>query len=119
LARQRATRLAALGQLGPLIQGSLTRREVRCGNASCRCARGQRHVSYHLTRKVKNRTQSVYVPVDMIEEVRRWVSAFRHAKTLLREVSALSEQLLRCHVAARRAGRARSASRPSRRASPR
>lgn len=100
--RARASKLAELGRLGPLVQGSLTRREVRCGNPNCRCAHGQKHVSHQLTRKVNNRTQSVYVPVDMVEEVSRWVSEYRRAKRLLKEVTELSEELLRGHVAARR-----------------
>jgi hypothetical protein len=105
LIEQRAAKLAELGRLGPLVQGSLTRREVRCGNASCRCARGERHVSYQLTRKVANRTRSVYVPVDMVDEVSRWVEQYRRAKGILKEITELSEELLRGHVAARRAGR--------------
>ena len=104
LIEQRAAKVKELGRLGPLIQGTLTRRESRCGTASCRCARGDKHVSHHLTRKVAGRTVSVYVPVDMVDEVSRWVEEYRHAKGLLQDISSLNEQLLRTHVAARRAG---------------
>lgn len=119
LMQERAAKLAELGRLGPLVQGSLTRRMVRCGGANCRCARGDKHLSHHLTRKVANRTCSVYVPVDMVEEVSRWVAEYRHAKRLLRQITELSEALLRGHVAARKEGRGARGTRRNPKASPR
>ena len=102
----RRDRLQELSHTGPLIVGSLARVGVRCGNPNCRCARGERHTAYVLTSKVRGRTKTVHVPVGMVEEVRSWVEAHRRVKRLVKEISALSEELVRGHVCARRAARA-------------
>ena len=87
----------------PLIEGSLSAVKVTCGNPNCRCAQGEKHVSHLLTSKVKGKSKSVYVPTDMVEEVSAWVAEHRRIKKALKEISALSEQIIRQHVAVRRA----------------
>lgn len=116
---KRQQRLQELAGVGPLIVGSLAQVGVRCGNPNCRCARGERHKAYVLTSKVRGKTKTVHVPVDMVEEVRSWVEEHRRLKRLVGEIAALSEQLVRGHVRAGRAARAtrrsprRTPSRPS------
>jgi len=102
----RTRRLQALGRTGPLIVGSLARVGVRCGNPNCRCARGERHTAYVLTSKIRGRTKTVHVPMGMVEEVRLWVEEHRRLKRLVKEISGLSEQLVRGHVRASQAARA-------------
>ncbi len=96
-----ALRNLACGQ--PMIEGSLSAIRVTCGNPNCRCAKGEKHISHILTRKVNKKTKSVYVPADMVEEVTAWVEEHRRLKKKLKEISALSEQLIKQHVAVRRA----------------
>ena len=65
--------LVALGKKQPFIVGSLVKIQRRCGNPNCRCAReGPKHAAYLLTTKVNGKTRAIYVPVDMVEEVRQW-----------------------------------------------
>jgi hypothetical protein len=103
---KRQERLQELAVVGPLIVGSLARVGVRCGNPNCRCARGERHTAYVLTSKVRGKTKTVHVPAGMVEEVRAWVEEHRRLKRLVKEISALSEELVRGHVRAGRAARA-------------
>ena len=101
-ARRNAT-LKELANLGPVLQGSLARIAVTCGNPSCRCARGQKHTSHILVKKVRGRSRSLYVPVDMVEEAKKWAAENRRAKRLLKQVSDLSEQILQAYVSTKRA----------------
>ena len=97
---------AALQNLGggkPMIEGSLAAIRVTCGNPNCRCAKGEKHISHIITSKVNKKTKSVYVPTDMVEEVTAWVEEHRRVKKKLKEISALSEQIIKQHVAVRRA----------------
>lgn len=96
-------RIKKLGEGGLLISGTLVRTSRRCGNPNCRCATGEKHPGHILTSKVKGKTKAVYVPVDMVEEVRAWTLECKRVKRLLKEVDALAEQIIRKHVAARRA----------------
>ena len=102
LESRRDARIRELASVGPLLQGSLTRIRVRCGNPNCRCARGEKHQSHILTKKVRGKTKSLYVPVDMVEEVRGWIEEHRRVKLLLKEISELNEKIVRGHVATRR-----------------
>jgi hypothetical protein len=105
LLKQRiGARIRKLGDSGIFISGSLVRTGRKCGNPSCHCASGgEKHRCCLLTSKVKGKTKAVYVPVDMEEEVAQWVKENKKIRQLLKEVDQLSEQLIKQHVAVRRA----------------
>ena len=103
LETRRDAKLKELARTGPLIQGSLARIGVVCGNPNCKCARGEKHEGHILTKKVRGKTKSLYVPVDMVETVRQWVEEHRRVKRLLREVAELNEKIVRAQVPTRRA----------------
>ena len=103
LETRRGARLKELGMLGPVLQGTVASIGVKCGNPGCRCARGEKHVSNVLTRKVRGKTKSVYVPSGMLEDARKWAKEFRKAKKLLKEISDCSERILKKFVATERA----------------
>jgi len=109
LTARREARIRELASVGPLLQGSLAEIGVTCGNPNCRCARGEKHRSHILTRKVNGRTRSLYIPVDLVEDVRAWAGEHRRVKKLLKEISELSEKIIRAHVGTRRAAKARQA----------
>lgn len=121
LKARRDARIRELASVGPLLQGSLAEIGVTCGNPNCRCARGEKHRSHILTKKVRGKTKSLYVPVDLVEDVRAWVEEHRRVKKLLKDISELNEKIIRAHVGTRRAkarkairgaGRAADAERP-------
>jgi DNA-binding transcriptional regulator LsrR (DeoR family) len=91
----------------PLLAASLSSVRRVCGQPSCRCHRGEKHLAHQLTYKVGGKTHTVYVPVDFTEEVRSWIEEHRRLKRLLQEISQLSLELVRSHAQERkrRAGR--------------
>lgn len=91
--KRRQARLRELAQIGPFVEGSL----VGVPHPTCH------HVAWRLTFKVKAKTRTVYVPVDLVEEVRQWTRAYRRLKKLIREVTRNSLALIHGHVDARRA----------------
>jgi hypothetical protein len=105
LTQRRDARLKELVQIGPLLQGSIATVGVTCGNPNCRCAQGEKHTSHILTKKVRGKTKSVYVPVDMLEEAKQWSKNYRRVKKLIKEVSAYNEKILKAYVSSTRAKR--------------
>lgn len=102
--RMRANRLAKLGDVGPMVAASLCRRDTTCGNPNCKCARGEKHKGWCLTYKgPRNKTKTVHVPKDMVEEVREWVAEHKRVKKLLSEISQLSMEIMREHNPRKRA----------------
>ena len=93
--KRRQACLKQLARTGPFVEGSL----VGVQHPSCK------HVAWRLTFKVKAKTRTVYVPVDMVQEVRQWTHTYRQLKKLIRAVTRNSLALIHGHVAARRAAR--------------
>lgn len=107
LRRQIDGRVRQLQARGPLLGASLVRIARTCKSPGCHCQTGAKHVGNYLTYAVEGRTRTVYVPLDLVEEVRTWIEEHRRLKALSREISALSIARVKGHVKARkrRAGR--------------
>jgi hypothetical protein len=96
-------RLKRLAGTSPLLAGSLGLVARPCGTPSCRCHHGgPKHAAYQLTFKDPGHSRSVYVPKDLVEEVRQWLAARRRLDQLLQEIHQLSTALIRTHVRHRR-----------------
>ena len=91
----------------PLLAASLVSFERRCGKPGCHCASCEKHHGHQLTYKGGGKTRTVYVPVDLTEEVRAWIDEYRRLKCLIQEISQLTLALVRSHVQdrKRKAGR--------------
>ena len=92
----------------PVLAASLVTLRRACGNPNCRCARGQKHLGHYLTWKVKAKTHTAYVPVDLIPQVKLWTQEHRRLKQLVRQITQLSLALIQTHVSAKRRKRGRS-----------
>jgi 5-methylcytosine-specific restriction endonuclease McrA len=104
LEARRALLLKQLGRCGPLIEGSMAVVHRKCGTPACQCHvdESRRHRQAMLCRKVEGRSYSTHIPKDLEETVREWNEEFKRAKGLLKEISDLSEQIVRGHVASHR-----------------
>jgi hypothetical protein len=86
----------------PVLAASLVTIRRACGNPRCRCARGQKHLGHYLTWKVKAKTHTAYVPVDLLPQVKLWTQEHRRLKQLVHQTTQLSLALIRTHVTAKR-----------------
>ena len=68
-----------------MIQGSLYQMRRYCGNPGCKCAKGEKHVSWYLSRGIEGKTRLTYigrvVPVWLEVRVKRYQ---RHHRFLAR-----------------------------------
>ena len=86
LVRRRDAWLKKLGELGPMTRGSLVT-----------APRGN-HIAHQLTVSVRGKTHTVYVPKDMVEEVKEWTRNHRRLQRILTEVSKLNMAIIHRHV---------------------
>ena len=96
--RPTARRDAALRRLaasGPFIEGNL------CAFKRPGCTQP----GWHLTFKRQGKTRTVYVPMDLVAEVKQWTHAYRQLKQHLREVTRHALAIIHNHVASQRAAR--------------
>jgi len=84
--------LARIRALGPVVHGSLVETKRTCGKKGCRCARGEQHTAFYLSRRIDGKTRLEHVSRDNVETVRQWRKD--HAR-LLALVQQLTTALLR------------------------
>ena len=90
-ARHRA--LCQMAQVGPFIEGSLSPFKRP----------GCTQPGWHLTFKARGRTRTLYVPMELVTQVKEWTRNYRQLKQLIRQVTRHSRALIHSHVANRRA----------------
>jgi hypothetical protein len=61
----------------PMVQGSCYLMRRKCGKPNCRCATGQLHASWVLTRSEAGQDRIYSVPKDQRARVRRWALEYR------------------------------------------
>ena len=87
--------LEQLGQQTPFLAASL--------NHVKRMDKQGRKQDYHiLTFKKDGKTRSVYVPKDMLKEVKLWIQHYQKIKKLMADISTLSISIIRTHVSEKR-----------------
>jgi hypothetical protein len=75
-------------QRWPAIFGSLSLRRAPCVRENCKaCLSGEQHLSYVLYGTLKGRRFTVYVPEDLVPEVRRCLDNGRALQELLFEAA--------------------------------
>jgi hypothetical protein len=99
LLRMLQGRLKKLATTTPVLAASFGTYTHRCGRPTCRCHHGgPLHTGQHLTFKENGKTRSVYVPKDLLPEIRTWLAEHKRLKTLLQEIHQLSVALLRARA---------------------
>ncbi len=107
VARSRLTRLL---QGSPMLRAGLVSMARTCGKPSCKCAKGEKHVSLYVSLKVGRTRKMVYIPPELEQPVRSWAESYREAAELWETM--LQEYLQR--LLKEKAGRLRSGSRSRR-----
>ena len=100
-------RRARLAATKPVLAATLSQIRKRCGRPSCHCYHGEPHTAWHLSYKVDGKSRTVYVPVDLLDEVRSWIAEHKRIKNTLAQIRLLSVALIKTHVTTkkRKAGR--------------
>ena len=101
--KRRDAKIRILGEARPFLEGSLSKVGTKCGKENCHCTTGEKHPAFILTYKVRGKTKTIYVPKDLVEEVKLWTQEYRRVKLLIKEISSLNQQLIKSHVQRSRA----------------
>ena len=72
-----ARTLRRLQRSEPMVQGSFYLLRRKCGKPNCRCARGQLHPAYVLTRSEAGKDRLYPVPKEQRAEVRKRAAEYR------------------------------------------
>ncbi len=95
LIRKQKRLLKQLSDVGPFLAGTLSTIYRICGASSCRCKKGgEKHKALYFTWKEKNKTKSLYVPVNMHEDAIAWDKNYKKMKSLISKISSVQQELL-------------------------
>ena len=72
-----ANTLRRLQRSEPMVQGSFYLLRRKCGKPNCRCASGQLHTAYVLTRSQAGKDRLYPVPKEQRAQVRKWAAEYR------------------------------------------
>jgi hypothetical protein len=78
----------------PMVPGSFYLLRRKCGKPNCRCASGQLHASWVLTRSEAGRDRIYSVPKDQRAQVRRWAWEYRRYQRARAALAKALPQLL-------------------------
>jgi len=87
---------------GPVLAATLVLIQRRCGRSGCHCQKGQGHPTHYVTCKQQGKTRSVYVPQDLLKEVKSWIREHQRLKKLSQHISQLVLAQVQTHVTDRR-----------------
>lgn len=106
LLRKRDGLLRHFASIGPLLDGSLVTIARKCGNPNCKCAQGEKHEGLYLTYKGQRKepgkpakTKTLYIPVALEGDVRKWSQECTKARELIRQISEIQREIIRAYVA--------------------
>ena len=93
--RSRRRRLAtSLADPQASLEGSLVSQMRRCGKEGCRCAQGELHGPYvYLSISRGSDRRLLYVPAELAEVVRHYVSLTEQMEATLTAISAINLEL--------------------------
>lgn len=69
--------LQRLQRSEPMVQGSFFLQQRRCGKPNCRCAQGQLHGAWVITRSESGRGRTYLVPAPERGRLRQWTAEYR------------------------------------------
>ena len=72
---------------GGFLRASIVRMKRKCGNANCRCAKGELHKSWYLYQSNKGKSRMLFVPDDYLCDVKAWVKNNKDVRKSLDKIS--------------------------------
>lgn len=84
--RKARSRLTKALHQKPMLRAGLVTMSRTCGKESCKCQKGEKHVSLYIAVRVGQARKMIYVPPAWEEEVRSWVGNYREAAQLLEKI---------------------------------
>ena len=95
LTRKRSILMKELRSLSSLVEGSLVQTKKKCGNPTCKCARGDLHPTYLLTWKEGGITKTFYVSKKLLPKVENAWNSYLRLKQIIKEVSGIQRELFK------------------------
>jgi len=79
--------LARIRKIGPVVHGSVVKTKITCGKEGCKCARGEPHSAFYLSRRVQGKTRMEHISRGHVDTVRQWRKNYDRLMGLVEELT--------------------------------
>lgn len=73
-----------------MLRGTLVEKDIRCGNANCRCSKGHFHQAFYMAYTENRKTRTVHVPKSLVASVQEAIENYRHFKDIVNRISQIN-----------------------------
>jgi len=84
-----------------MIKGKLYQSARVCGNPNCKCAKGERHISWYLIVNRDGRSRQDYVGAVVPSEIKERVERFQNYKVAVRQIRLIDKEISRLLITLR------------------
>ena len=84
-----------MAQVGPVMRGSVVMLGTRCGNPSCKCARGEKHQQYFYSLNKKGKTILAFLGKSREPKARQYTDNYKAMVDIMEEMTMLNLKLLK------------------------
>ncbi len=86
-----------LSKVGPFVSGSISVVNRICGTSTCSCMKknGKKHPAMLLNWKENKKTKTLYVPVALHDDVRKWNENYKKLKEVINKISDLQKEIIK------------------------
>ena len=92
--RKTRSRLTKLVHDAQMTRGSIIEMSRSCGQSSCRCQKGKKHVSPYLGISKGGKVRMIFLAKDWEAGVKQWVKNYTEVKDLLERLSDMYRERL-------------------------
>lgn len=79
--------LVRIRAIGPVVHGSLVEAKRRCGKTGCRCAQGEAHTAFYLSRRLGGKTRLEHISRANVGTVQQWRGNYERLQVLVEELT--------------------------------
>lgn len=76
-----------------MVKGSLYQMGRSCGNPNCKCARGEKHISWYLSRKIEKKTKLTYIGRIVPSYLADRVKCYQRHQRLLAQIRKMDSEI--------------------------
>ncbi len=79
--------LKEIRNIGPVVRGSVVNYKRTCGYKNCKCAKGEKHSAFYLSRSINGKTKLSHISKQHVEQVKSWKDNHTRLMTLIDELT--------------------------------
>lgn len=76
-----------------MVCGSLYQMQRTCGNHNCKCAKGQKHISWYLSERTQGKTKLIYIGRIIPPKLKKYVNNYKRYQKYVVEIRKLDRRI--------------------------